>query len=873
MKAFFAKIWAWVLAHKVVAICIAAGTALVIATAVAVPVGVSSAKKKKAQQETQQPDNTPSSGDQGGQQGGEQSGGDQGGQQGGGEQVLPDAPTDSISLVLPNFKFDEALPEPSINGLTAENIETTFTYLNGETSAEIGSYVVGATGTIIPGNYKLRASVSSSTYKPFSLTTEFTVALAEFDEKYAISTDSLNLGVTQSNYDINAVNLNELLAINVVATSAALEGTSFAWKQDYSSFISGTPFDAVVVASKTHYVAKEYTVHVSSTKAAIAVPKLHKPGNAADNFALDYTYTGAAQTVEYVDFDSANVEVVAASVLEATNAATYNVEFKLKNPNRCTWSDSTTANKSFDWTINPASMATLDMNMPDYDYDAIMPTPVSLNVPAGTTITYQYAPSAHEDQKEEYTPGVVNNIIPGTYVMFATYTNTNYETAVKSYGFVVITAQFDAAYALSTTTIDIGEMDPFFNEAAIDLGALLSIKVVATDSVYVGVSFTFESTPHFEDDNPSQVNVVASKFGFENKTYEITVLHTRKRIAKPTLALMNDNPYTETSFYYDGTQKQVKLAGFDSEVMRIIDTPVYTGYDAAEMCIKVGLKDVFHSCWEDGTNDTLFLIWKINAQNVCGASEGYQLVYGTNQTGSSTTPTLNAIDYTGPMALEFQLQSQVTHLYEKFEYGKFTVITGEEYAEINSDDELVLKGLGNFDIKVTSSNNNYVVGNKLGQTYSFTVNSSSRTLKFTSGLATACTASFFGADTTNLVAGNYGESFGGYGDDYVVKSDGAGAFRTDRRFKTIDKVIIHVDPDSITSTHSLSIKASYACEYIGAEGDIQINHNFEAPYDDTLGMVYDFTGKTFNNAKDYYVMFWITSGMKITSIEIQYTVS
>ena len=457
--------------------------------------------------------------------------------------------------------------------------------------------------------------------------------------------------------------------------------------------------------------------------------------------------------------------------------------------------------------------------------------------------------------------------------MFATYTNTNYETAVKSYGFVVITAQFDAAYALSTTTIDIGEMDPFFNEAAIDLGALLSMKVVATDSVYVGVSFTFESTPHFEDDNPSQVNVVASKFGFENKTYEITVLHTRKRIAKPTLALMNDNPYTETSFYYDGTQKQVKLAGFDSEVMRIIDTPVYTGYDAAEMCIKVGLKDVFHSCWEDGTNDTLFLIWKINAQNVCGASEGYQLVYGTNQTGSSTTPTLNAIDYTGPMALEFQLQSQVTHLYEKFEYGKFTVITGEEYAEINSDDELVLKGLGNFDIKVTSSNNNYVVGNKSGQTYSFTVNSSSRTLKFTSGLATACTASFFGADTTNLVAGNYGESFGGYGDDYVVKSDGAGAFRTDRRFKTIDKVIIHADPDSVTSTHALTIKASYECKYTEETGDISINHNFVAPYDDTLGMVYDFTGKAFNDAKDYYVMFWITSGLKITSIEIQYTVS
>ena len=218
MKAFFAKIWAWVLAHKVVAICIAAGSALVIATAVAVPVGVSSAKKKKAQEETQQPDNTPS--------------GDQGGQ------VLPDAPLDSIHLALSNYKFDEALPEPSLTGLTAENVQIAYTYLNGETDAEIGSYVAGGTGTIVPGSYKLKASVTSSTYKPFALTANFTVSSAEFDEKYAISTDSLNLGVTQSNYDINAVNLNSTLYVSASVASeieAATTSTLVESKSTYST--------------------------------------------------------------------------------------------------------------------------------------------------------------------------------------------------------------------------------------------------------------------------------------------------------------------------------------------------------------------------------------------------------------------------------------------------------------------------------------------------------------------------------------------------------------------------------------------------------------------------------------------------------------
>ena len=74
MKAFFAKIWAWVLAHKLIAGIIAGATVVVLTVAIAVPCGVSASRKKKAaQEETQQ---TQPAGDQGG--------GDQGGQQGGG---------------------------------------------------------------------------------------------------------------------------------------------------------------------------------------------------------------------------------------------------------------------------------------------------------------------------------------------------------------------------------------------------------------------------------------------------------------------------------------------------------------------------------------------------------------------------------------------------------------------------------------------------------------------------------------------------------------------------------------------------------------------------------------------------------------------
>ena len=54
IKAFFGKVWAWVLANKVLAGVIAGVATLAIVTAIVVPVSVSSAKKKKAAEQEQQ---------------------------------------------------------------------------------------------------------------------------------------------------------------------------------------------------------------------------------------------------------------------------------------------------------------------------------------------------------------------------------------------------------------------------------------------------------------------------------------------------------------------------------------------------------------------------------------------------------------------------------------------------------------------------------------------------------------------------------------------------------------------------------------------------------------------------------------------------
>ncbi|MBR4377751.1 MAG: hypothetical protein IKP50_02565 [Bacilli bacterium] len=86
MKAFFGKIWAWVLAHKVLAAIIAGATVVVLTVAIVVPVSVSASRKKKAAQEQQSQQQQPAGDQGGGQQGGSgQQGGEQGGEQGGGD--------------------------------------------------------------------------------------------------------------------------------------------------------------------------------------------------------------------------------------------------------------------------------------------------------------------------------------------------------------------------------------------------------------------------------------------------------------------------------------------------------------------------------------------------------------------------------------------------------------------------------------------------------------------------------------------------------------------------------------------------------------------------------------------------------------------
>lgn len=115
------------------------------------------------------------------------------------------------------------------------------------------------------------------------------------------------------------------------------------------------------------------------------------------------TYTGAAQTPQWDNFDTENCTV---SVTPATDAGEHSATFSLLQG---MWSDGTTANKTIKWVIGRATIAAVpaQSGMPKYDgnpktptwdtnYDAAkMTLSVEAQINAGTAYTASFTPTSN----------------------------------------------------------------------------------------------------------------------------------------------------------------------------------------------------------------------------------------------------------------------------------------------------------------------------------------------------------------------------------------------------------------------------------------------------------------------------------------------
>lgn len=263
------------------------------------------------------------------------------------EIYLADMPED-LDMVAVDYDYDEIKPEPySYNVLPG----TEMTYKYYAVSSNKFDYVPGEQNDIVPGSYTLEVTYSLAHYNSVVKRYDFVVSKASFDDAYALVSNTIDIGELDREYDLDSVNLNSLLDIKRAADDSVVDGVTFSWKLDYSrQLVGGQPLNAKVIAHKQYFNDKEFDIVVNSTKKKIAIPVPSKTGNVG-------AYTGNPYEITIEGFDENYMSYVAGSVSLATNAGNYFIEVKLRFPEYVCWSDGTTENKRFEWSIsrrNPA---------------------------------------------------------------------------------------------------------------------------------------------------------------------------------------------------------------------------------------------------------------------------------------------------------------------------------------------------------------------------------------------------------------------------------------------------------------------------------------------------------------------------------------
>lgn len=603
----------------------------------------------------------------------------QGSQSESSESVLPDAPVSEISLSLANFNYSEVLPEPEITGLTAENVQVSYSYHNRASGDRLGAYVAGsAAGSINAGEYTLKAAVTSSTYKPFELSADFEV-----------------------------------------------------------------------------------------TKAA---------------------------------------------------------------------------------------MTDLAMTVPDYYYDDVKPEANFSNLPAGSEVSYKYYKNSAD--KHDYVPGTANDIVPDAYTLEATVTNPNYDTTVKTYGFVVMNAQFDEAYSLVGANINVGTTDVGFSLNDVNLNSILSIQVAATSAELEGVTFTWKQEYVLNPGTPLAAKVIAHKEYFVDKEFDVTVAGTKKAVEMPSFT-------GTTTFTYDGEQHDVTLNNLDFARAETTLDSVFEATDAGDYSVKVVLKDKVNTCWSDGTTDDLVFNWKINRYHPAGSSSGFRLTIGDYVSAcSNVVLDIDKSLFTSPLALKFEFRRGNGTAYDEYTDATFTV-TSTEVAHIDVNGKLVLDDLDAtyLSMNVATSNPNH----SFDQSYTINIvdysSTPQRTLDFS---AAKTTTSFYGLDKTSIMGCTPSH-------DYICQlyTNGNG-FQVDKTFKSVEviKMKIHF-VDECTYAH-IQTFFSKTDDYYDHPDNVNVSHSIEKEdYDESTWIDFDYTSETFEAATDYYLHFWLTGSPNSAAVQIK----
>lgn len=317
---------------------------------------------------------------------------------------------------------------------------------------------------------------------------------------------------------------------------------------------------------------------------AVGIKKVAKPTISG---ATEFTYDGNAKTVTVANLDTDSVNQT--GYLSATDAATYNITFALKNTTNFIWEDSTTAAVTYSWKINKAYLTETQSNFVQNGSLYFTGSPLTVSI-------RNYNANLHD------LSGVTNATAAGTYTAKiapkANYLFNDGTSAAKNVSWKIQpktlakpTAETLAfAYDGNSKTLNLSNFDTnYINQSG-------TISAVDSGSYQAVFSLKDTVSTKWQDGTSAAVTIDWSIGG--------------NYITKPTLS-----PVRQFSTgLHNG--HSVTIQNFDAATMTKsgIETTQSTANPgaAAEYTITISLKDKVNTAWVGNTTADLTLHWIID---------------------------------------------------------------------------------------------------------------------------------------------------------------------------------------------------------------------------------------------------------------------
>ena len=320
-----------------------------------------------------------------------------------------------------------------------------------------------------------------------------------------------------------------------------------------------------------------------------------------------FTYDGTTKTATIDGYNS--TYCARSGTTSAVNAGTYTVSFTLKNDTFMTWSDGTTAPKSYSWTIAKRNLNTATIgNIADQTWtgNAIKPEPtVTCN---GRTLT----------KTTDFTYSYNNNVSPGTATVTVNAASNGNYTGYATKTFQIISRSMTVSASGYTGTYD----------GTAHTGTVTVTFPSSGATVYYGSSASGcnSTSPIYRTGAGTQTvyyKVTANNYTDYTGSFVITI----------NKAKITTVPSTTATWWYTGSTV----------------TPTWFNYDASKLtkggttsAVNIGSYSTTFTptgnyTWSDGSTAAKSVSWKIAAGT--GTSYYTATQYGSDRLGNSMSVT------------------------------------------------------------------------------------------------------------------------------------------------------------------------------------------------------------------------------------------